>query len=230
METSSDPRVPREEVNVECPKLRISSHFPTRKEKNSGRTTQPCNSTSLVRGTRFKKSTRLALFLYIQAHYQLDSRQLEYIAHFQAKLNLDEIQSALKFVHSLTTNPRTRARMQIGEHHTVSHNVRQVPFSRPRPKLPQQRRIGVGYRDKGSLPKNSLPSWDKENERAVSLRDGNAVFDFTAIQDLLESKDKESNEVLSRLRKNYPEASFLFKRPFLKIENPEPGVWIISQT
>jgi hypothetical protein len=167
--------------------------------------------------------------LYIQAHYKLEDRQIEYIAHFQAKLNLAEIQSALKFVHVLTTDPRTRARMQVGEHHTPLNNQRLVPFSRQRPKLPQQRRIGVGYRDKGSLPKPSRPTWDKENERSVSLRDQAAVFDFNLLKETLESLDKESAEVLSRLRKNYPEAEFLLRSSELQVRNTGPGVWIISK-
>lgn len=108
------------------------------------------------------KSNRLALMLYKSAHYQLDDLQLKYIANFQRGLNLPQIQKSMKFLHILTTNPRVRARLHSEEF--------SVPYFRERPfHLREKRRIGVGYRDKGSLPKNSKPSWDKENLRPVSV-------------------------------------------------------------
>lgn len=122
----------------------------------SSRTPHPCIPSQIREIWRgLKKGTRLGLFLYLQAHNSLDDRQCEYIAHFQAKLNLSEIQSALKFMHVLTTNPRIRARIWADSF--------SVPFYRPRPNRRDQRRIGVGYKDKGSLPKRSRPSWDKDN-------------------------------------------------------------------
>lgn len=44
-----------------------------------------------------RKSTRLSVYLYIVSHYKLSDEQREFVANFQAKLNLAEIQSALKF-------------------------------------------------------------------------------------------------------------------------------------
>lgn len=196
----------------------------------AGRTPRHSNPRKIVSLSQLKKSTRLAIYLYILAHYKLHERQLEYIAHFQAKLNLDEIQSALKFVHVLTTDQRTRSRMHVGEHHDEIHNVKLVPFSQPRPKPPDQRRIGVGYRDKGSLPKQSRPSWDKENERAVSISENIDHWSYLTLKETLEDKETESVEVLSRLRKNYPEASYLLENSALKLSNPEKGCWKITQS
>jgi len=192
----------------------------TNQAKKVGRTTQRGNSTPIISRTRLKKSTKLALYLYIQAHYKLDQRQLEFIAHFQSRLNLDEIQSALKFVHLLTTNARTRARMQVGEHLSTLHNVKFVPFSQPRPNTHQQRRIGVGYRDKGSLPKPSRPDWDKYNERTVALREEDAAFSFEILSDLLKGPDEENQQrLLSRILVNYPEAEFLLGIQTHKLEH-----------
>lgn len=110
------------------------------------------------------KSIRLALMLYRVSHYELSDLQHQYIANFQRSLNLSQISKALKFLHVLTTDPRTRDRLWAQYY--------PVPYYRERPnRLREKRRIGVGYRDKGSLPKNSKPSWDLEvNERAVSYR------------------------------------------------------------
>jgi len=211
------------------PKIDTETIIITRQEKKTGRTPHRNNPTQLVRLADLKKATRLSIYLYISAHYTLADRQHEFIAHFQAKLNLDEIQSALKFMHVLTTDPRTRARMHVGESHDDSFNRNLVPFSRPRPISLEQRRIGVGYRDKGSLPKPSSPDWEKKNERAVSIRDENAPYDLTLIPDLLAESDEESAKVLSRLRRNYPELATILGVQTHKLENPEPGVWIITQ-
>lgn len=206
-----------------------SNQNTTNQSRKDGRTTQRDTPTSSVNGTRLKKSTKLALYLYIQAHYKLDQRQLEFIAHFQAKLNLDEIQSALKFVHLLTTNARTRARMQVGEHLSQLHNVKFVPFSQPRPKSAQQRRIGVGYRDKGSLPKPSKIDWDKYNERTVALREENAAFSFEILSDLLKGPSEENQQrLLSKLCVNYPEAKVLLKVQTHRLEHTG-NTWKITR-
>jgi len=124
-------------------------------------------------GHGLRKSTLLGIYLYIAAHYRLEDRQVEYIARFQGRLNLSEIQRALKFAHTLTTDPRTRAR--------VKADSVQVPFFRPRPFRFEQRRIGVGYRDKGSLPRRPKPSWDKDN----TLESGyTSIFEETRSWDL----------------------------------------------
>jgi hypothetical protein len=137
-----------------------------------------------------RKSTRLGIFLYIQLHNKLEERQVEYIARFQAKLNLDEIQRALEFAHVLTTNPRTRSRMKA---ESIS-----VPFYRPRPdRRTPIRRIGVGYRDKGSLPRYSKPEWDKDNTKWVgygSHARESGVWDLTLLGEFLQVPQREPNE------------------------------------
>lgn len=110
------------------------------------------------------KSIRLALMLYRASHFQLEELQIQYIADFQRRLDLSQIQKALRFLHTLSTDPRTRQRLWAQDY--------PVPFMRQRPqRLREQRRIGVGYRDKGSLPKNSKIDWTKVNERSVTWKE-----------------------------------------------------------
>lgn len=139
------------------------SSTPIRKE-SSDRTARRSIPTQVRETWRTQsKSIRLALMLYQSSHYRLQELQLLYIADFQSHLDFSQIQKALKFLHTLTTDPRTRDRLWA-EYYSV-------PYLRERPnRLREKRRIGVGYRDKGSLPKNSKPDWNKVNERSVTWR------------------------------------------------------------
>jgi hypothetical protein len=118
--------------------------------------------------------------------------------------------------------------MHVGESESEVKNLKQVPFYGARPKnLREQRRIGVGYRDKGSLPKPSRPDWDKENIRAVSLPDETVPLELQHLLDLSRDSSEEAAEVLSVLRKTYPEAeSFLMNplsiREFTKLDSNFP--------
>lgn len=212
---------------MERPVQRILSHYI---RDPSDRTTcrdTPSQSVNLTRN--LKKSTRLSVYLYISAHYRVEDRQREYIANFQSRLNLDEIQSALKFLHSLTTNPRLRARMRIPESRELV--VRLIPFQRPRPKPPDQRRLGVGYRDKGSLPKRSKMQWDQDNTLWAgyfSTASETGLWDYNILRDPSESPERKTTED-RRVGKKPTQAELVFQNPQgLRLENPEPGVWKIS--
>jgi len=141
-----------------------------------------------------RRSTRLSVYLFIVSHFRVSDEQREYVANFQAKLNLAEVQSALKFLHTLTTDPRTRARMQIPESQEKAERL--VPTLRPRPINRDQRRIGVGYRDKGSLPKRARPDWEKDNSLWVgltSVQEATKVWDLTILGDPPEESRDESD-------------------------------------
>lgn len=139
-----------------------------------------------------RKSTRLGVWLYIQLHYKLKDPQIEYIARFQAKLNLAEIQRALEFAHVLTTDPRTRSRMKV--------DSIPVPYYRERPfRREPIRRIGVGYRDKGSLRRYSKPEWDKDNTMWVgygSHAKESGSWDLTILGEFLQVPRREPDEEL----------------------------------
>jgi len=175
-----------------------------------------------------RRSTRLSVYLYICAHYKLSDEQREYVAYFQAKLNLSEIQSALKFMHTLTTDRRTRARMQIPESQEIAERL--VPTMRPRPVNRDQRRIGVGYRDKGSLPKRTRPDWEKDNTLWVGLtsqQEATKVWDLTILGDPPEELNDETakGSVATGVT-----PSERIQHPALqgKLEQTGPGQWKIS--
>jgi hypothetical protein len=184
--------------------------------------------------TTLSKANRLAVFYYFSLHYNLREAQRQYVAHFQARLNLDQVQKALKFAHRLTTDPRLRARLGLTDRRidgelTPLINGRPIPSGMRRLKLREQRRIGVGYRDKGSLPGRSL-SWDKDNtlQTGESTALVTAHWDLTLFYDPPSDLETEADKVVSERRNRLLEELFLNGGRPLRLSNPEQGVWCIS--
>lgn len=179
---------------------------------------------------KLRRSTRLSVYLYICAHYKLTDQQREFVAHFQSKLNLAEIQSALKFVHTLTTDPRTRARMQIPESQDRVETL--VPTLDPRPHSSEPRRIGVGYRDKGSLPGYSRPSYDRDNtiEHGLTYQgELDRVWDLTLLlEDPEESSEVAPDGGLSAAAGMIPQAISLLHSGRVTLEQTGTNSWKIS--
>lgn len=88
--------------------------------------------------------------LYLASTRNLTVQQKAFLAHTQGKLNSDELQRALRIYSALCSDERFRARLRV-QQATVP-----AELSPPRPKEP--RRIGIGYRDKGSLRPPHRPS------------------------------------------------------------------------
>lgn len=190
----------------------------------SSRTPQPDNPRASRNAHGYKKSTLLAIYLYHRVHNKLEDKQNQFIANFQRKMYLSEVLSSLEFLHKIETNPRIRARLRI--------DSVKVPFYHPRPrKRRDQRRIGVGYRDKGSLPKRARPDWNKDN----TLNPGESEAQITKVWDLTilfdnpseESEDKEPTEDIVGQGGTLV-ASFYHNNSFGKISNPSGNIWIIS--
>lgn len=120
-----------------------SSNDPDTTESEKVRQNSPSLYPQESHSPRVRKVIRLAIFLYKSAHETLSDEQRAWIANFQSKMNLTQIQLSLKFLHQLQTNPRVRARLKV--------DAWRIPTLDPRPKRREQRRIGVGYRDKGNL-------------------------------------------------------------------------------
>lgn len=172
------------------------------------RTPRPDNPSRLA-PARLRRSTLLAIYLYLSAHNRISDQQREFIAHFQAKLNLAEIQSALKFAHTLTTDPRTRARLQVD-------NI-QVPTRRSRPKIRETRRIGVGYRDKGSLRSSHRPALPGEVTLGAEAQ--SLWWDVTPSW-IFSGERKSAGEVLQE----WHEAALRVVLPFQNLETLTPPV------
>lgn len=160
---------------------------------NLSRQNSPALYPQRVQLSRASRSIRLGALLYFAAHNTLESGQREWIARFQSRLNLDEIQKAISFMHLLTTNPRARARFE------GQFQIR-VPFSGPRPKRPEQRRIGVGYRDKGSLREIHRPALPGEPTLGF---EASLLYGSSSQPDwILQGERLGQTEVLSTRREN----------------------------
>jgi hypothetical protein len=97
-----------------------------------------------------KRSTRVGVMLYLSSTQNLSVEQKAFLAHAQGKLNSEELVRALRIYSDLRSDPRFRARLRV-QHATVPAEV-------PPPKPKDPRRIGIGYRDKGSLRPPHRPS------------------------------------------------------------------------
>jgi len=114
-----------------------------------------------------KKSTFYGILLYILVEYreELTDQQVAGIIYYSRKLSIAELLKAGNFSSQLLKQPAilNRTRQEI-------ERVRrtQVPFLRT-PQIPEPRRIGIGYRDKGALRPRHRPRlvgertfWDED--------------------------------------------------------------------
>lgn len=103
---------------------------------------------------RLKKSTFLGYLLYLQKIQRLSEDQERYLLRLQSTVQEQELLSAIELLRALVASPRSAARAE--------QDLRAVQSRCPRLQaksvLPERRRIGVGYRDKGSLRPSHRPS------------------------------------------------------------------------
>lgn len=94
-----------------------------------------------TRGLR--RSTRLGILYFLASTRTISDQQRAYLIHHQGKAQLNELDRARKVFSDLKSDPRVRARLHVEQYH--------IPVL-PEPRKPKERRrIGIGYRDKGSL-------------------------------------------------------------------------------
>lgn len=95
-----------------------------------------------------KQSSRygILLFLLQSPEHELSEGQRLWIVYRSRKFSLAELLKAGKLSESLLTNEVQRKRMQK----EISETHHRVPSLNPK-QLPEKRRIGIGYRDKGAL-------------------------------------------------------------------------------
>jgi len=118
--------------------------------RQDGRTPRVVNPPlhSSQENVRLKKSTYYGILLYIlDKHRQgLSENQILWIIYYSRKLEETQFSKSIKIYNSLIQSPDFFLRM--------SYHVERIRKNVPRlePKiLPEQRRIGTGYHDKGSL-------------------------------------------------------------------------------
>jgi hypothetical protein len=111
-----------------------------------------------------RRSTRVGILLYIGSTEHLTQPQKSFLAHAQGRLNSEEINRAIRVCSRLQKEERYRARLRISD--------LSVPAETSAPRRRTPRRIGIGYRDKGSLRPSHrpvLPAEDRPETMAEEL-------------------------------------------------------------
>ena len=106
-----------------------------------------------------RRSTGIGIALWLEENGILTLDQRLWVAMEQSKLNEAQLQRAMKVLVSLQQQPRVRA------------TLRPLSYRVPVPKhviIREQRRIGVGYRDKGSARPTHKPRLPTERELSYS--------------------------------------------------------------
>ena len=136
---------------------------------------------------RLKKSRYFGVLLYRNLTEKLTDQQKGFIAYYQGKLQLEELLSAWKFTRILLSDPRARSRVRI-------HEIR-VPALYERAPAREKRRIGVGYRDKGTLRPLHKPGPIGERWWSEWMLNELSIFDY---QPGLGSEILTTDTVMSR--------------------------------
>lgn len=98
------------------------------------------------KSSHLKKSRKVVLF-WLRQEFEPQfegSSYPERLAEFQSKLKLEELESAIELYNSLVEDPRARSRFLAQYRGVLLPRLLET-------RIEEIRRIGVGYRDKGSL-------------------------------------------------------------------------------
>jgi len=115
----------------------------------------PAESSRNRRTGRLRTSTYLGYLLFLTEIKQLSEDQMRYVRKLQASVRFSELEKAINLTRKLIESPRSVARARV----ELERLRRNCPRIDAKSILPEIRRIGVGYRDKGSL---RLPHEDHE--------------------------------------------------------------------
>lgn len=96
---------------------------------------------------RLKPSTYLGMLLFLSEQKQLVEDQLRFVRKLQGKLRFSELEKAIELCKKLKESPRSAARARV----ELERLTRECPRISSKSIIPEQRRIGVGYKDKGAL-------------------------------------------------------------------------------
>lgn len=161
------------------------------------RSADPPFRNSSRRKGKLKKSTYYGILLYIMSEFAEDisPEQRAWIVYYSRKLSIAELLKASNFSSKLRTEQNTLQRT-LNE---IQRIRRRIPRLEPL-NLPEGRRIGIGYRDKGAL----RPLHEKRviGERCFWDEDLRAILPFSYE---IEGKWITANEVNSLVGENHLE-------------------------
>lgn len=148
----------------ESPELGDCSETKTRMAE----TPRPVSRSS--KDERKRRSVELGFLLVLQTENLISEGQMRYLINLQRKMNLLEIQKSQRLLEKILSSPRSRARSQ----RNLMETLESTPSLDSKSVLPERRRIGVGYRDKGALrpshrPRAEFPLqwWSQDLEPAL---------------------------------------------------------------
>lgn len=120
---------------------------------------------------RLKKSTFLGYLFFLQKSGRLSEDQERYLLRLQSTVQEQELLAGIELLRALVASPRSAARAE----QDLKNVQQRCPRIQAKSVLPERRRIGVGYRDKGSLRPTHRPSetpgrmWWSEDLRPALL-------------------------------------------------------------
>jgi len=103
---------------------------------------------------RMRRSVRFALLLILKEEGKLSEGQIRTLVRIQSVLREEELRSAEELYRKLRSSPRSYARSRL-DFERVRINTPSTQSKSTH--LPEGRRIGVGYRDKGALRPSHRP-------------------------------------------------------------------------
>lgn len=129
---------------------------PSTEERNSDEQNSSARQPVLSKESKsVKQSTYLGFLLFLMEQGELSKNQELFVLRLQSKLNLDQIQHSIKLLVKLSKSSRSVARSRK-ELDRIRDTCPALP---DKSILREQRRIGVGYRDKGACrPSHRPPS------------------------------------------------------------------------
>jgi len=117
------------------------------------RTPQPDNPR--LKESRPRRSTYLGMLFFLQTQDRLSPGNLRFVRGLQSKVKFEELYRAVNLCSSLQISRKSAARAE----QELSRIQRNCPILPAKSKRREQRRIGVGYRDKGSLRAKHEDHW-----------------------------------------------------------------------
>ena len=113
----------------------------------------PLSVTRPPKEKRLNRSTFLGYLLFLQRNKRLSEEQERFVIRLQAKVKLTELTAAIELLTKISSSARSLARSQ-GDLELAYQRCGRIPAKSI---IPEARRIGVGYRDKGALRPSHRP-------------------------------------------------------------------------
>lgn len=124
---------------------------------NQGEVKRPAETPVSVsrppREKRLNRSTFLGYLLYLLRQKKLSEEQERFVITLQSKVNLQELTAAIELLTKLSNSNRSAARAK-DDLELAYQKCGRIPA---KSKTPEERRIGVGYKDKGALRPTHKP-------------------------------------------------------------------------